>query len=57
MNQVNPELVINDLLEQNKQQAFQLSMMRALLSQQSAAIEHLEQQLEFLREDSDGEKD
>lgn len=34
--QVNPELVINDLLEQNKQLTLQVAILRSLLVQASA---------------------
>lgn len=46
MNQINPELVINDLLEQNKQQTFQISMLRASLIQTQATVEQLQKLLE-----------
>lgn len=45
MNQVNPELVINDLLEQNKQQTFQLAMLRSALVQSEATIERLREEI------------
>lgn len=42
--QVNPEIVINDLLEQNKQLTLQLSVMRAALAQAHAAIEQMQKE-------------
>lgn len=39
--QVNPEVVINDLLEQNKQLTLQLAMMRAALGQAQAEVQSL----------------
>lgn len=45
MNQINPELVINDLLEQNKQQTLQLAMLRSALVQAQATIERLESEI------------
>lgn len=38
---INPELVVNDLLEQNKQQTLQISMLRAALNQRDAQIKML----------------
>lgn len=55
MSQVNPELVINDLLEQNKQQTLQLAMLRSALTQQQAVIDHLDTQLAEAREAAYGE--
>lgn len=46
MNQINPELVINDLLEQNKQQTFQISMLRAAMAQTQATVEQLQKMLD-----------
>lgn len=39
--QVNPEMVINDLLEQNKQLTLQVSVMRAALAQSQAEVQRL----------------
>lgn len=46
MNQINPEIVINDLLEQNKQQSLQISLLRATLIQAQATIEQLQKMLD-----------
>lgn len=37
--QINPEAIINDLLEQNKQLTFQIAMLKAALAQTQAQIE------------------
>ena len=42
--QVNPELVINDLLEQNKQMTLQISMMKGAVAQLQEEIHNLKTQ-------------
>lgn len=38
---INPEVIINDLLEQNKQLTLQVSVMRAALTQSQAEVQRL----------------
>ena len=39
--QINPEVIINDLLEQNKQLTLQMSMLRAALQQSQDQINRM----------------
>lgn len=40
--QINPEIIINDLLEQNKQLTFQIAMLKAALAQAQAQAADVE---------------
>lgn len=48
--QINPELIINDLLEQNKQLTLQMSVLRAALSQAQNQIQRMVEERQSLIE-------
>lgn len=50
--QINPEMIINDLLEQNKQLTLQTSVLRAALAQADARAQQLEARIALLGEQS-----
>lgn len=46
MTEISPELVINELLEQNKQQVLQISVMKSYIKQLQDAINVLQSAIE-----------